>query len=110
MAWRDKMAYRLLKTMLFSSIFVLVLGCWTIAGTAMAEGPSFDCSKASGSIEELICKDKELSSLDHELAGVYAEAIKIATSQHPLVCYRSPFGGSGLTSRCAKVLSSLCTH
>lgn len=79
------MAYRLLKTMLFSSIFVLALGCWKIAGTAMAEGPSFDCSKASGSIEELICKDKELSSLDHKLAGIYTEALKIATSKHPPV-------------------------
>jgi uncharacterized protein len=71
--------------MLFSSIFVLAWGCWTIAGTAMAEGPSFDCNKTSGSIEELICKDKELSSLDHSLARVYAEALKIATSEHPPV-------------------------
>ncbi len=79
------MAYQPLKTMLLSSIFVLALGCWGIAGTAMAEGPSFDCSKASGSIEELICKDKELSSLDHKLARVYAEALKTATSEHPPV-------------------------
>jgi uncharacterized protein len=71
--------------MLFSSIFVLALGCWRNAGTAMAEGPSFDCSKAPGSIEELICKDEELSSLDHKLAGVYAEAIKTAASEHPPV-------------------------
>jgi uncharacterized protein len=79
------MAYRLLKTMIFSSIFVLALGRWGNGGTAMAEGPSFDCSKASGSIEELICKDKELSSLDHKLAGVYAEALEIAASEHPPV-------------------------
>ena len=76
------MAYRPLKTMLFSSIFLLALGYWRIAGTAMAEGPSFECSKASGMIEEMICKDKELSSLDRKLAGVYAEASKIATSQY----------------------------
>ena len=79
------MASRPLKTMLFSSIFVLVLGCWRIAGTAMAEGPSFECSKAYGIIEEMICNDKELSSLDRKLAGVYAEASKIATSEHPPV-------------------------
>jgi uncharacterized protein len=52
-------------------------------GTAMAEDPSFDCSKASGSIEEMICKDKELSALDRKLAGVYASASKIAVSERP---------------------------
>ena len=43
------MAYQPLRTLLLSSILMLVLGCWGIAGTAMAEGPSFDGDQASGS-------------------------------------------------------------
>lgn len=54
------------------------------AGRALAEGPSFDCGKvAPGSIEELICKDGELSALDREMASVYAAAAKKAANEHP---------------------------
>ena len=83
MAWRGKMAHRLFKTMLFASIFVLASGCWAIAGTAMAEGPSFDCSNASGRIEEMICDDDELSALDRKLDRIYAAALKKAINQRP---------------------------
>lgn len=38
-------------------------------------GPTFDCSKTSHEIEELICKDEELSSKDRKLAEVYKQAI-----------------------------------
>ena len=62
---------------------MLALGCWQMVGTAMAEGPSFDCSKASGSIEEMVCKDNELSALDRNLAEVYAAATKIAVRERP---------------------------
>lgn len=34
-------------------------------------GPSFDCSKASNSIERTICKEPELATADRELAAVY---------------------------------------
>jgi uncharacterized protein len=83
MTRRDKMAYQPLKTMLLSSIFVLALGCLGIAATAMAEGPSFDCDKASGSIEEMVCNDDELSALDRKLDRVYAASLKKAISQRP---------------------------
>jgi uncharacterized protein YecT (DUF1311 family) len=33
--------------------------------------PSFDCSKASGPVEALICSDPELAALDVELARLY---------------------------------------
>ncbi len=48
------------------------------AGTpsAAAEGPAFDCAKASGEIETLICEDAELAALDRELAGVYAASLQ----------------------------------
>ena len=38
-------------------------------------GPTFDCIKTSHEIEELICKDEELSSKDRKLAEVYKQAI-----------------------------------
>ncbi|MGL5555654.1 MAG: MliC family protein, partial [Aeromonas veronii] len=37
--------------------------------------PSFDCTKASGSVETLICKDAGLAALDNELAALYPKAI-----------------------------------
>ena len=81
----DKMAFQGFKTILFLSALVLALGCWIIVGTALAESPSFDCSKASGSIEEMVCEDAELSALDRKLAGVYAAASKIAVDERPPV-------------------------
>jgi uncharacterized protein len=33
--------------------------------------PSFDCAKASGRVEALICSDPELAALDVELARPY---------------------------------------
>ncbi len=41
-----------------------------------AEGPSFDCTKADGTIEELICGDAELAALDRRLAEVYGQSIE----------------------------------
>jgi uncharacterized protein len=79
------MAFQPFKTILVLSAFMSVLGCWRIVGTARAEGPSFDCRKASGSIEEMVCQDDELSTLDRKLAEVYAKATKKAINEHPPV-------------------------
>ena len=67
-------------------LVLLTLSCLASA-TATAQGPSYDCSKVeSGSIEEMICQDKELSALDLELSGVYAEAsVKAANEQPPML-------------------------
>jgi len=43
-----------------------------------AQGPAFDCSKASGEVETLICKDADLAALDRKLDGVYKAAMKKA--------------------------------
>jgi uncharacterized protein YecT (DUF1311 family) len=43
--------------------------------------PSFDCSKASGRVEKLICSDPELASLDVELAHLYKALSSQATGQ-----------------------------
>jgi uncharacterized protein len=53
-------------------------------GNAMAQGPSFDCSKVEkGSIEELVCQNAELSALDRQMAEVYGQALKKAGNEHP---------------------------
>jgi len=53
-------------------------------GSALAERPAFDCSKATaGSIEALICQDDDLARLDRTLADVYASALAKVANQHP---------------------------
>jgi len=79
------MKYPLIKRVLITLVLVLASGGWQMAGTAIAEGPSFDCGKASGSIEEMICNDENLSALDRQLATVYAAASKKAINEHPPV-------------------------
>jgi uncharacterized protein len=68
----------------FSGFVILALGCATVGGAALAQGPSFSCANAkAGSIEEMICADSELSKFDRELANVYSEASRKATNEHP---------------------------
>lgn len=43
--------------------------------------PSFDCLKASGQVEKLICSDSELAGLDVELACLYKAALTKAAGQ-----------------------------
>jgi uncharacterized protein len=58
----------------------------TGVGSTLAACPSFDFSKVEkDSIEELICKDDELSALDLKMAEVYAAAAKKAVNEHPPV-------------------------
>ena len=62
-------------------VFLLLL---LSSGTIRADGPSFNCSKvAPGSIEEMICKDENLSALDVKMAEVYKKASEIAVNEHP---------------------------
>lgn len=65
---------------------MLSLVNWSGATDALATSPSFDCAKVkSGSIEEVICKDVNLTALDRKLADVYAAASKKAVNEHPPV-------------------------
>ncbi len=43
-------------------------------------GPTFDCTKAQGSIEELICGSAELAHLDRQLNTAYAVRLAAVTS------------------------------
>jgi uncharacterized protein len=64
----------------------LVVGLVTMLGVAPVTAQSFDCGKAeAGSIEEMICKDGELSGLDEKMAEVYKEAQEKALNEHPPV-------------------------
>jgi uncharacterized protein len=52
----------------------MVAGLVSSAVTAMAQGPAFDCARAQGEIEQLICKDQALAALDRKLDAVYKAA------------------------------------
>jgi uncharacterized protein len=58
----------------------LTLTLMVIATTGIAAQapprPTFDCAKATGEIEALICKDPDLIALDRQLAAVFAAAVK----------------------------------
>jgi len=79
----------MIKWMLKTQSTVLILAFLIYeagVGNTLAAGPSFDCSKVEkDSIEELICKDDELSALDQKMAKVYATAAKKAANEHPPV-------------------------
>ncbi len=69
---------------IFSGLTILAWICVAGGGAALAQGPSFSCAKTeAGSIEEMICKDGELSNLDRKLTGVYSEASRKAANEHP---------------------------
>lgn len=52
---------------------------------AQAKGPAFDCSKAQGEVQQLVCKDEGLAALDRKLDEVYKAARAKATSEVPPV-------------------------
>jgi uncharacterized protein len=45
-----------------------------LPSAAAQQAPSFDCGKATASIERAICKDAKLSKLDADIARAYAQA------------------------------------
>jgi uncharacterized protein len=52
------------------------LAALALVSTAYAAKPSFDCAKASGKVEELICSDAELAKLDRSLSSLYSTLLK----------------------------------
>ena len=51
------------------------------AMAAAAQGPAFDCSKARGEAEALICSDASLAALDRQLDAVYQAAAAKASGK-----------------------------
>lgn len=58
------------------SVLALLGACCLVAPMAQAAHPSFDCSKATHEVEEIICKDADLAALDRSLAELYATVLK----------------------------------
>jgi uncharacterized protein len=73
--------YRVMDRFIY--IFMILLAFGSGIDDATAEGPSFDCNKAAGMIEKLICGDNGLTALDRKLAEVYSDASKKAVNEHP---------------------------
>lgn len=65
--------------------WILVASLASLTGVATAQGPAYDCHKANGSIERLICADTELAALDRAMASVYAAALSKTGNEHPPV-------------------------
>ena len=60
-------------TSLTSLSFTACLVC--ASSFVLAQKPTFDCAKAQGEVEELICSDPSLAALDQELAEAYRAAL-----------------------------------
>lgn len=54
-----------------------------LPAAAAADGPAFDCRKAQGEVQTLICKDAGLAALDRQLDGVYKAAMGKARDAMP---------------------------
>jgi len=52
---------------------------------AQAKGPAYDCAKAQGEVQQLICKDEGLAALDRKLDAVYKAALAKARDDVPQV-------------------------
>lgn len=65
--------------------WALAMGASTalLASTASAQAPAFDCAKAKGDVEKLICKDAGLAALDRKLNGVFKAATAKARDAMP---------------------------
>ncbi len=61
----------------------LAAGVALVSAPLRAEGPAFDCAKADGDVEKLICQDDGLASLDRKLDEVYKAALAKARDDVP---------------------------
>jgi uncharacterized protein len=63
-----------MRTTSFASLSLTA--CLVCASSlVLAQGPTFDCVKAQGEVEKLICSDPSLAALDQKLAEVYKAAL-----------------------------------
>lgn len=51
------------------------------SGPAFAEGPTFNCARAQGEVEKLICSDPALAAFDRKLDAVYKAALAKASGK-----------------------------
>ena len=55
---------------------LIIAACTLLSAQAFAAKPSFNCSKATHEIEQLICNDDELAALDVSLSNLYNTVYK----------------------------------
>ncbi len=61
---------------MYKSAIVTIGACAFLSAPAFAAKPSFNCSKATHEIEQLICNDDELAALDVSLSNLYKTVLK----------------------------------
>lgn len=57
------------------AILISIASAASFPAAGLAESPTFDCARAQGEVEELICADASLAALDRRLDQVYREAM-----------------------------------
>lgn len=62
-------------------VLALIACAAVIPAAAPAQGPTFDCAKAKGEVETLICSDQSLTTLDRKLDEAYKAATAKATGK-----------------------------
>ena len=62
-------------------VLTLIAGAVGASAVVLAQGPTFDCAKAQGEVEKLICSDALLATLDRKLDEVYKAATAKATGE-----------------------------
>ena len=68
-----------------SAVALLALAAAPERARAQAKGPAFDCAKAQGEVQQLVCKDEGLAALDRKLDEVYKAARAKAANEVPPV-------------------------
>ena len=61
--------------------FIATAGLLCAGTPVFAQGPSFDCTKAQGEVQTLVCTDAGLAALDRKLDGIYKAAVAKAKGQ-----------------------------
>lgn len=85
-----------------SLLALLALAAAAVPAAAQAKGPAFDCSKAQGEVEQLICKDEGLAALDRKLDEVYKAALAKARDDVPQLLRTEQRGWIGGRNECWK--------
>ena len=60
-----------MTTVLRTNLCAALVFTGLVAANAQGGGPSFDCAKADGAIETLICRDRQLGQLDRETTRLF---------------------------------------
>ena len=74
------------STLLFLFLFTFLSLGYGVSASAQVsdQGPSFDCGKASGTVQKLICSNPDLAQLDRELADIFGRAlVNLPESERP---------------------------